>query len=101
MLRISLLIFGVALLAVGLFQLMTGRSHLYQPALIWGSILVIAMLCERWRYNRRDNDKAQWQQTGERFEDPETGETVEVQYDPVSGERRYLKKQDHHLPPPA
>ena len=32
---------------------------------------------------------ARWEKTGERELDHETGEIVEVWYDPVSGERRY------------
>jgi hypothetical protein len=95
MLRIGVLIFGLVLLAIGLFQLRPGDSFLCRPALVWGSILVVAMLCERWRYRRRHDDQAQWQKTGETFEDPGSGDTVEVEYDPVSGERRYLTKQEH------
>jgi hypothetical protein len=101
MLRILVLVFGIVLLGIGLFLLISGRSELFQPALIWGIILVVAVLCERWRYRARHDETAQWQQTGERFQDPETGETVEVQYDPLSGERRYVQKKDHHPPPTA
>lgn len=31
-----------------------------------------------------------WEATDERFLDPQTGETVQVFYDPCSGERRYV-----------
>ena len=93
MLRLGLLIFSLVLTGVGLVMLLRGTCA-YQPFLIWGCILLIAVLCERWRYRRKEhnNDGTQWQQTGERFEDPETGQTLEVHYDPVSGERRYVKK---------
>lgn len=101
MLRIFVLIFGVVLLGIGLFLLISGRSCGFQPALLWGGILVVAVLCERWRYRRRHDETAQWQQTGERFQDPETGETLEVQYDPLTGERRYVPTKDHHPPPAA
>ncbi|MGO9377555.1 MAG: hypothetical protein ACLP29_03255 [Dissulfurispiraceae bacterium] len=61
-----------------------------RPALTFGAIVVIAVLCERWRYHRIEHCvSGQWQRTGECFEDPETGQTVEVLYDPISGERRY------------
>jgi hypothetical protein len=101
MLRIFVLILGIVLVGIGLFLLISGRSDLFQPALIWGIILVAAVLCERWRYRRRHDESAQWQRTGERFQDPETGETVEVEYDPLTGERRYVPAKDHHPPPPA
>lgn len=92
MLRIGLLIFGSALTGTGLVLLISGKSA-YTPFLVWGSLIVIAVLCERWRYQRKEhNHGSHWQQTGERFEDPETGQTLEVQYNPVSGERRYVKK---------
>jgi membrane protein implicated in regulation of membrane protease activity len=92
MLRIGLLAVGLALVVTGLVLLVRGKCA-YQPFLIWGSVLVIAVLCERWRYRRKEHDReGQWQRTGEIFEDPETGQTVEVHYDPVSGERRYVKK---------
>lgn len=92
MLRIGLLFFGLMLSATGLVLLIRGTCA-YRPFLIWGSVLVIAVLCERWRYRRKEqNHGGQWQQTGEKFEDPETGQTFEVHYDPVSGERRYVKK---------
>ncbi len=93
MLRIGLLIFSILLTGTGLILLMLGKCS-YLPFLIWGCILVIVVLCERWRYRRKGHDRhgSQWQPTGERFEDTETGQTVEVHYDPVSGERRYVKK---------
>jgi membrane protein implicated in regulation of membrane protease activity len=92
MLRIGLLILGLALTVAGLVMLFRDNCT-YQPFLIWGIVLVIAVLCERWRYQRNEHkNSSRWQQTGERFEDPETGKTVEVHYDPTSGERRYVKK---------
>lgn len=93
MLRTGLLIFGLCLTGAGLVLLLLGRCG-YQPFLIWGCILVIALLGERWRYRHgeRGRDGRQWQPTDERFEDPETGRTVEVHYDPATGERRYVKK---------
>ncbi len=91
MLRIGLLILGLSLAVTGLVFLIQDKCS-YQPFLIWGSILVIAVLFERWRYRRNEHDHdRQWQPTGEKFEDPETGQIMEVHYDPVSGERRYVK----------
>ena len=93
MLRLGLLIFGFALTGTGLVLLIMRGKYPYLPFLTWGCTLVIAVLCERWRYRRKErNHERQWQKTGEKFEDPETGQTVEVFYDPVSGERRYVNK---------
>jgi hypothetical protein len=67
-----------------------------QPFLIWGTIVVIAVLFERWRYRRIEHSKGgHWKPTGECFEDPETGQTIEVHYDSVSGERRYVHGHGH------
>jgi hypothetical protein len=92
MLRISLLILGLGLTVIGIVLWIRDKCG-FKPFLIWGVILVIAVLFERWRYRRNEDiHDRQWQVTGEKFEDPETGQTMEVHYDPVSGERRYVKK---------
>lgn len=92
MLRISLLILGFGLTVIGI-GLWIRDKCVFNPFLIWGVILVIAVLFERWRYRHNEHiHDRQWQVTGEIFEDPETGQTMEVHYDPVSGERRYVKK---------
>ena len=58
--------------------------------LVAGVVMLLAVLFERWRYrNRQAEAGGNWQQTGERFVDPESGKEVEVLYDPQSGERRY------------
>jgi hypothetical protein len=87
MLRISLLMFGLGLIVTGIVFWVRDKCG-FQPFLIWGLILAIAVLFERWRYRRNEhNHDRQWQSTGEKFEDPGTGQTMEVHYDPVSGER--------------
>ena len=78
---------------VGLWLL---SRHLWAPGL---QVLVIAALVflgtafESWRYRKGPAPPgAQWQHTGEKFADPVSGEEMEVQYDPVSGERRYVRR---------
>lgn len=94
MLRITLLICGVGLTVTGIIFWVRGNCG-FQPVLMWGVILVTAVLFERWRYRRNEHSHdRQWQPTGEKFEDPETGKIMEVHYDPVSGERRYVCPQD-------
>ena len=100
MLRAGLLIFGLLLTGIGLVLLMMPGTHPYRPFLIWGCVLVVAIPCERWRYRRNEqSDSGRWQRTGERFVDPESGRTVEVLYDPGSGERRYVKDREHPSAP--
>ena len=85
-----LLVLACGLLGMGLVLMRKGPPWPGLPAAIWGAVLVVALLCERWRYRRIEHPPAgNWQRTGERFEDPETGQIVEVLYDPTSGERRY------------
>jgi hypothetical protein len=90
MLRTAVLIFACLLVAVGAYLCASGVAHAGVQPLVAGVVLVLATLFERWRYNNR-NAPAQgnWQATGERFVDPESGKHMEVLYDPHSGERRY------------
>jgi len=100
MLRSGLLVFGLVLTGIGLVLLIMRGMQSGQPFLIWGAIVMIAVCCESWRYCRNKLSKnGQWQRTGERFEDPETGKNMEVFYDPASGDRRYIQCDDHLLPP--
>lgn len=89
------LVLGIAaLLALVGLWLVTRR--VWVPGL---QVLLIAALVfagtafERWRYRKGAGPQgAQWQMTDEKFSDPITGEEMQVQYDPVSGERRYLRR---------
>lgn len=91
MLRASLLVFAVALALAGVVLLVRGAPGHGAYALGLAALLVLGTAFERWRYrphqHRPDGD---WQPTGERFEDPQTRATVQVFYDPHSGERRYV-----------
>lgn len=93
MLRAALLIVGLVLFGVGVvLQIRHGCGFAF---LIWGAIVAIAVLFETWRYRRRvdhSNDGGPWQKTSETFEDIETGETLEVEYNPQTGTRRYVEK---------
>lgn len=93
MLRTALLVLGMVLMGVGIAAMGThSLVHSGYRFLLWGTVLVLAILCERWRYRRIEHfHDERWQQTGERFEDPKTGQIVEVLFDPSSGERRYAR----------
>jgi uncharacterized protein (DUF58 family) len=56
------------------------------------AVLLLALLFERWRYRPRvDRRRGRWQRTGERFVDPTTDRSVEVLYNPDTGERDYVE----------
>lgn len=90
MLRTAVLLFGLGALALGAYLCTLGVAHGGIQVLVGGAIFVIGTLFERWRYNNKNASAGgDWQVTGERFVDPETGKNMEVLYDPRSGERRY------------
>jgi hypothetical protein len=59
---------------------------------VWAAILLVGLLVERWRYKKLSATPPgpDWQQTDERFVDPETGKLVTVYFHPATGERRYV-----------
>jgi hypothetical protein len=57
-------------------------------------ILLVAVVAERGRYRARTADADRnWQRTAERFKDPSTDQWVVVEYNPRTGERRYVPDQ--------
>jgi hypothetical protein len=97
-LRASLLVFAVALELVGAILVIRGMPGPGVNVLALGGLIVLGTVFERWRYRPKSaRPGAAWEPTGERFEDPQTGKTVQVFYDPRSGQRRYVS--DSELPP--
>ncbi len=91
MLRNVVLAIALLVAAGGAIALATGHPRA-MPAAIWGGILTVAVLFERWRYQAPPAAGGNWQPTGEQFIDPESGEAMEVLYDAGTGERRYVSK---------
>ncbi len=91
MLRAAVLLCAFLAIAVGAYLCSKGAAtHGGIQTLGGGLILLVGTLFERWRYrNANASATGNWQLTGERFVDPETGRNVEVLYDPDTGERRY------------
>ena len=55
-----------------------------------GVLIAGGILFERSSYRSQINrTQGKWQPTGERFNDPTTGQIVEVYYNPQTGERDY------------
>ena len=93
MLRAVVLVIAVLLAAIGAWLWSRGLTGPGIQALCVGGICALGILFERWRYkNNAPPPDARWQPTGERFTDPASGKEVEVLYDPVSGERRYVER---------
>ncbi len=91
MLRGVLLGVGVVLLLGAGGMALLGAAGAV-PAAILGAVLVLAILVARRRYKSTlpEAPGAGWQDTGERFIDPVSGEKLTVFFHPASGERRYV-----------
>lgn len=89
MLRAALLGFALLLTLAGTIGLAFG-CPVWAPTL-WGVVLLVCVLFERWRYRKPPVAAGgNWQPTGEKFIDPESGLAMEVLFDPDTGERRYV-----------
>jgi hypothetical protein len=90
MLRRVVQLLALALAVSGALLMFVAGVPAGLPALGFGLVVLLAVTFERWR-KRLPPEPAgpHWQPTGERFEDPGTGKTVQVHYNPETGERRY------------
>ena len=91
-LRAALYVVG-ALLAVGAVLLALAACI---AGAFWFAVgalmLLVGLAIERWRYKPLHGRAPgpEWQATGERFVDPESGKLVTVYFHPGTGERRYI-----------
>lgn len=92
MLRVAVVSLGIALLIGGALAATAHLPGLTLWLLVLGGALTVGTVFERVLYKPVVSDRPGrgWTNTGERFVDPETGETVDVFYNAVSGERRYV-----------
>ncbi|MBV8634874.1 MAG: hypothetical protein JO002_10325 [Burkholderiaceae bacterium] len=89
MLRAFVLLLSIVLMGAGVC-LSVSSGHVIWPLLIWGAILFLATLFERWRYGANAKREGEgWLVTDERFIDPESGKLMQVYYQASTGERRY------------
>ena len=91
-----------AVLAVGILMLLAGvaTAGLGVPGvplwlLIAGGTITAGTLLERVIYKPllRERPGSGWVKTAERFIDPDTGQPVDVFYNPTSGERQYVSQE--------
>ena len=89
-LRPALLLGSTLMIAAGAGAALLGRDA--TRVIIWGCVIFVALLVERWRYRPpAPAAGAETARTGERFVDPDSGVTMEVTYDPRTGERGYVE----------
>lgn len=93
-LRRAVTVAAIALVAIGAFLCLSGVPAPGVQLLGLGGVVLVGMAIERWRYRTAPRPGGDWQPTGERFVDPESGRTVEVLYDPKTGERHYRSVGD-------
>ena len=94
MLRNVVLGFSILLFCGGLLLFFEAPANAFPP-LLFGAILILGTVFERWRYKPAVTPQsAKGQPTGERFVDPESGHLMQVYYDPATGERNYVKISD-------
>lgn len=97
MLRKVLLGLGALCLLGVITVLITGHGRVVLPHLVAGVVVFgLAVMFEDWRYKRIHPSRleAHWQDTGERFIDPETQQLTAVYFDPRTGERHYVAQPD-------
>lgn len=95
-LRSALLMVSIVMIAGGVATGFSGR-HAW-AVIVWGIILLVSLLLERWRYRPLSNSGTSDEiRTGERFIDPDTGATMEVVYDTKTGRRWYVEVRDSSL----
>ena len=93
-LRAAVIVLGGIAFTAGTLLVSSGTRGAGIYLLCVGLAIVVGATFERWRYRTSSPPGARWEHTGERFEDPTTGETMDVQYDRGTGERRYVRAGD-------
>lgn len=95
MLRKAILIYGV-LAIVGAVALAAAGVlvGLVFYLFINGVIVIAALLFERGRYQPKATPGGRWEETGERFVDPSSGQLMKVRYNPQTGARDYVPVSD-------
>jgi hypothetical protein len=93
MLRNVLLALGGTLVAAGLVGIWGGIYAPSAVAIIWGGMMVFAIIYERTVYKTLVDQPPvgkYWIETTERFVDEKSGKTVKVYYNTLTGERSYV-----------
>jgi hypothetical protein len=101
MLRRVILAYGVLAVIGGIALALAGvLAGLVFYLCINGVIVIAALLFERGRYRPTVTPGGKWEETGERFVDPTTGQLMKVRYNPQTGARDYVRIAPQPDPPP-
>ncbi|ODU70760.1 MAG: hypothetical protein ABT11_06665 [Novosphingobium sp. SCN 66-18] len=85
--RIAALVVAVAMVCGGVA--LEGSSGGGAGLFVFAALIVIGTVFDAGYRGRKGSSHGQWQRTGEREIDHETGAIIEVWYDPLTGERCY------------
>ena len=103
MLRNAVLALGGALFLTGAMGLLAHAWGMSLVLMIWGVIIVFAILYERYAYKNIVDAPPTgkgWTRTNERFVDDKSGRTVTVYVKPITGERAYVAEKLRPAAPP-
>lgn len=85
--RIAALVLAAAMVCGGVA--LEGSTGGGAGLFVFAALIVLGTVFDAGYRGRRRSPHGQWQRTGEREVDHETGAIIEVWYDPLTGERRY------------
>lgn len=91
MLRLLALLYGAVQIVIGVLGIFVFHLGWFAGLYLlgYGTLIAVAVFWERGRYNP-SAQAGIWQVTGERFTDPTSHQLISVEYNPTTGERRYV-----------
>jgi len=103
MLRAVVIVLAGLFLGGAVLTLALGGGAPAATMAVFGVLLLLGSVFERLHYKRivEDLPGPGWEATGERFRDPASGVTVDVWFNPATGERRYARAHTAAPPPHA
>lgn len=88
--RIAALVVAGFAAAGGLFLHVASARGGGFPLFLFAGLIVVGTLFDAGYLAKKRHQRGAWQLTAEREVDHQSGQILEVWFDPVSGERRYL-----------
>ena len=85
----ALVIAGLAAMGGVLVQAASAEGSGF-PLFLFAALIVVGTVFDAGHLARKRRTRGNWQLTAEREVDHQSGQILDVWYDPVSGERRYL-----------
>lgn len=88
--RVAALVLAGLAAAGGLFIQTADAKGSGFPLFLFAALIVVGTVFDAGHLARKRRTRGNWQLTAEREVDHQSGQILDVWYDPVSGERRYL-----------